>query len=271
MNVFVKSINKATQLRYTMDILMGRAPVTAIANRINRSRSYVKYFMREVTPIKHIPNRNQIVIYKDLDSIYMDNNQAALALGLEHNKTNLVGCSDKDLAPEYAENYVEYDRKVIQACRSMQFQDEIIHTDIGTADAIAEISPVLDTTGNCSGVIVVGSIKANLTNITYEKILKYFSSGLIKHLINKNNYVIKIHSKEILLYQKEMECLLYLSIGMRPQKISEKMEISKVTVDKCIERIKYKLNIYHTNDILECIIQNNILAQLNESIEINLS
>lgn len=225
-----KPITYPAQHRYAMDILMGRVAESVVANSLNRSRNYVRRLISEVTPIAEIPNENQIVVYKDVDSIYQDNNPTAMNFGSHKKKDNLIGCTDRELAPEYAENYITYDRKVILAGKPMRFQDEVVNEDLGTADPIAEIYPVFNALSNCCGVIVVGSIKPNFTNISYEKILNYFSKSIIRYLINKKKYNIEINNRFVVFYPKELEYLLYLSADVRTKQIAEHMQISKVTV-----------------------------------------
>lgn len=245
-----------------LDILMGRRTIKSVAQSSPLSTANLQNAIQQITGGKTVRPEYQILVYKDKYSVYRDYNKNAQKLGSKIHSDNLIGLTDKQLTPEFAEKYISFDQHAMATRRPFSVSEKIAHSDFGFVNATADICPVLDEQGDAVGVFIISYVDVSLENQPFPFILDSLYRGLAYHFVKNDQYSLKIPNNRVTLTRREMECVLYVMIGLDTKKIAQHMRLSPRTVDNMIAHLKEKLSMPFRQDIAEAVIKHHWLNLL---------
>lgn len=252
MEILVKSWNHQERLKLILDVLMSRRTMKSIEQSFRLSKKEISDSIQQITNNKLVCSEYQILIYKDKDSVYRDHNLNARKLGSKKHTDNLVGLTDKHINDsELAERHMAFDQQVITSQKSLLASDKIFYTDFGLVNAVANICPVVNEEGDSIGVFIISYLDLALKNQSFEFIINSLYRGLAHHFVKNDQYVLKLPNITVTLTRREMECILYVLIGLDTKKIAQHMRLSPRTVDNMISHLKEKLSLLSRQDIAE--------------------
>ena len=250
--ILVKSWNHQERLKLILDILMGRRTMKSVAQSFQLSMKEISNSIQQITDNKVVHSEYQVLIYKDKDSVYRDHNHNAQKLGSKKHIDNLIGLTDKHINnSELAEKHTAFDQQVITSQKSLLASEKIFYADFGLVNAVADIHPVVNEEGDSIGVFIMGYVDLALKNQSFEFIMNSLYRGLAYHFVKNNQYDLKLSNITVTLTRREMECVLYVLIGLDTKKIAQHMRLSPRTVDNMISHLKEKLSLPFRQDIAE--------------------
>lgn len=255
--------NETNDIQLIMDIIMRRCSITTASQRSNLSNYEIMKLIKERIGPGFANNKRQMVMYKDHNLIYRDHNQSAAVLGYNNKKSSLIGQTDYDLSPDHADAYTALDQAVIKSRTHRREQDTIFHKDLGFVSAIADVYPLYNQHHDCLGVVLCGDVTLQLSKQPFSVVLQYLSKGCAHYFIRKNSYKISsLYSSNLVLYRREVECLLYLSIGLTSKTIAQHMRISPRTIDDMTSRLKDKFGVYSRQMLIDHVIACELFTEL---------
>lgn len=250
--ILVKSWNHQERLKLILDVLMGRRTMKSVVQSSQLSMKEISDSIQQITDNKVVRSEYQILIYKDKDSVYRDHNHNTQKLGSKKYTGKLIGLTDKHINDlEFAEKYIALDQKVITSQKSLSVSEKIFYADFGLVNAVADICPVVNEEGDSIGVFIISYVDLSLKNQSFEFIMNSLYRGLAHHFVKNDQYALKLPNITATLTRREMECVLYVLIGLDTKKIAQHMRLSPRTVDNMIFHLKEKLSLPFRQDIAE--------------------
>jgi hypothetical protein len=246
-----------------LDLIMDRSTLKSIAAQINLSVYDTIKLLKQHIPYHQLSNnQNHIKIFKNTDLIYQDNNTSAKQIVANTRLLNLNGMNDHDVNPEHGSRYIAMDLNTVATKKITTQSEMIFHQQFGEVRAIGHSTPVLNEHGDCIGVLVFGSVDLSLSVMDFARTFSYLSRGLAKYFIHHESYHFIQGTRLVTLYFREIECILYLLIGLSSKEISRFMSISPRSVESCITRLKNKLGAESTHSLVKLIVNDEFFGRL---------
>lgn len=243
-----------------LDIVMERLSTKKAAAKLNTSSYLIEKLIKQHFPNFHTLRRNnQIRIFKNTDLIYKDNNQPANQLAPTPSLENLKCLTDYDVAPEYANCYITMDLQTLATQSVTSKTEPIVHRSLGTVKAIGHSTPVVNEHHDSIGVLILAHVDMDFSSLDFLTALQFLNKGFAKYFINQQSYLITIESDTMTFYAREVECLLYLLVGLPVKQIASHMKLSPRSVEGIINRQKDKLGAATQKQLLQTLVDSEFM------------
>lgn len=194
---------------------------------------------------------------KDLDFRYAECNQDSLDLFGIPAKDLILEKDDFDMPwADHAAQLRVNDQQVIKTKKSYAFIQAARKWDGKEFLVVSHKSPFYDSNGNMIGVMGFDSLFQTPKITQAVKKLHFTDTDLLSLPRSLNpQYVLCDDFSIFNLTEREGHCLFYLVRGKTAKEISEKLYISRRTVEQYIDSIKVKFNCKKKSDLIEKAIQ----------------
>lgn len=206
--------------------------------------------------------RAGFIMRKDAQGRYLWYSKNAWDLAAQK-PPKLVGFTDFDVAPEQAEFYRALDAEVMSSLERKSVSGKVYFCEEGYFAATARIIPLINTQGQCDGVLLLSQLDLRLAEQSFGAIMKLLRKSGAYALLKKDKYIFTTkYDSSIELNRTECQILLYLLVGFGSKEISTKLELSFRTVESYIAIIKEKFNVSTKSDLIDTIINLGFLEKL---------
>ncbi|MDQ2995227.1 MAG: helix-turn-helix transcriptional regulator [Pseudomonadota bacterium] len=204
---------------------------------------------------------NQLPEYihcKDRDLRYvLMNNFTATRVGYTSSDMSFEGVTDRDLpckAAEIADTFRKEDELVLQSGQTVSMINYCCYKDNDWRLIWGRKSPLKNTEGEIIGVYGRG-VDVSDCGLMRTAFLVFVNDekrfGSKRDALNQTSYILKDKFDDYGLSVRESECLFHLIRGKTAKEIAAIYKISFRTVEKHLERLKYKLNCFHRSEIVD--------------------
>ena len=208
-----------------------------------------------ITIFNKIP---ECIHWKDRDLKYvLMNNHTAIVVGYKSSDISYEGVSDEDLpchASELAESFAKEDREVLQTGKIITTINFCRYKNDDWRLILGRKSPLKNNIDQTIGVYGRGIDVTNcgLMRTTFMVFINdEIRFGRNRNKLNQSSYMLKESFDDCGLSTRESECLFYLIRGKTAKEIARILDISFRTVEKHLERLKYKMNCFNRSEIIE--------------------
>lgn len=187
---------------------------------------------------------NIFLVVKDLQSRYLASNQLAANLFGYQSLDEVTGISDYDMkceAVEFAQQFVEEDKKVITTNQPLSVLYILKYADGNIHNIAAKKTPIKNSSGMITGVICQGgSLNTFASMHVIRNLLRLDQKYLNKSPLMGCYYSDAPYQPDIQLTKQQLNCLFYLLRGKTAKEISFIIHKSQRTIESHIEQLKNK-------------------------------
>jgi DNA-binding CsgD family transcriptional regulator len=219
----------------------------------------------------------EYIHWKDRDLQYhLMNSYTANRVGYSSSSVSFEGVTDADLpckACEIADKFHKEDRLVLQSGKTLTMINYCCYKDNDWRIILGRKSPLKNAEGEIIGVYGRG-IDVTDCGLMRTAFLVFMSDenhfGSKRNALNQTSYILEDKFDDYGLSVRESECLFYLIRGKTAKEMAVIFNISFRTVEKHLERLKYKLNCFHRSEIVDKAISKGLGTVLPKSLFIQI-
>jgi DNA-binding CsgD family transcriptional regulator len=193
---------------------------------------------------------------KNLKYVLM-NNYTAQVVGYPSSDASFDGVSDEKLpckASELSDTFAKEDRIVLNTGKTMTIITLCCYGGNEWRLILGRKSPLKNKSNETIGVYGRGIdvTECGLMRTTFMIFVQDEKRhGKSRNALNQSSYLLKETIDDYGLSTRESECLFFLIRGKTAKEIAQILKISFRTVEKHLERLKYKMNCFSRSEIIE--------------------
>lgn len=208
---------------------------------------------------------------KDLQSTILSTSNDFAKIAGWKSPEKAVGKTDYDMpckASEFASEFIKMDREVMKS-KIQTLTVEIQHYLQDWKIILAEKSPILNEKKQVVGLFAHGIDVSHVDSFRTYFILNKLDAKLFGKDFIQTSYSLSDHQINLLLTEKQENCLFLLIRGKTLKEIAKILGISYRTVECHVDAIKIKLNCHRKSEIIEKAIDSGFLSYIPKGLQKN--